>query len=121
MSDETSAARSLTWADANQRMLTAEFARLKAQLAGQDTAPARQAIEQARAELTSAAAIDELSAAFGLSAFERDLLLLCAGVEMDGALPAQCAASNAGPGRPFATFALALAALDTSTPSRPAG
>lgn len=104
MSSQTSAARGVAWTDANQRVLAAEFARLKAQLAGEDTAPARRALEEARAELPSAAAIDELSAAFGLSAFERDLLLLCAGIEVDGGLAAQC--------RPFATFALAFAALE---------
>ena len=59
---------------------------------------------------------------FGLSAFERDLLLLCAGVEMDAGLAACCAAG--APGRPYATFGLALATLaephwSAITPVRP--
>ena len=46
MSGDTSATTGVAWADANQRVLVAEFARLKAQLAGEDTAPAREAIEE---------------------------------------------------------------------------
>jgi hypothetical protein len=110
MSGDTSPAASVAWTEANQRVLVAEFARLKAQLAGEDTAPARAAIAEARAELPSPAAIDELSAAFGLSPFERDVLLLCAGIEMNGDLAVRCASAD-GHGRPFVTFALALARL----------
>jgi hypothetical protein len=90
----------------------AEFARLKAQLASEDTSTAQQSIEQACADLPSAAAIDQLSESFALSAFERDVLLLCAGVEMDSGLAAQCATSGEPSGRPFVTFALALARLE---------
>jgi hypothetical protein len=112
MSGETRVAPGVPWIDANQRVLAAEFARLKAQLAGQDITSARQAIEEARATMPSDAAIDELATAFGLSTFERDLLLLCAGVEMDSGVAAQCAACDAAPGRRYATFALALAMLE---------
>ena len=57
------------------------------------------------------AAIDRLVAIFGLTSFERDILLLCAGVEMDSALAAQCAEAQ-GVSQPIApTFGLALAAL----------
>ena len=112
MSGETSAARSVSWSEANQRVLAAEFARLKAQLARESLARASNALDQERAALPSPAAIDELSSAFALSAFERDLLLLCAGVEMDAELAARCAAGGELPGRPYATFALALARLE---------
>lgn len=54
------------------------------------------------------AAIDVLAERFALSPFERSVLLLAAGVEMDGELaPLCCAAGPAGPG----PFALALAVL----------
>jgi hypothetical protein len=112
MSGETSAARSLSWSEANQRVLVGEFTRLKACLAREDPAPACEALEQARAALPSPAAIDELSSSFALSAFERDLLLLCAGVEMDAELGARCAAGGELPGRTYVTFALALARLE---------
>src|SRR5262249_4461176 len=42
---------------------------------------------------------------------ERDVLLLCAAVEFDGAFAARCATAQGDPARPYATFALALAAL----------
>jgi hypothetical protein len=57
------------------------------------------------------AALDTLCAAFGLSPFERDLLLLCAGIELDSAFAPLCAAAQGDPGRDYPTFSLALAAL----------
>ena len=56
-------------------------------------------------------ALDRLTEAFALSPFERDTLLLCAGVELDGELPRLCAAAQGDPTRPYPTFGLALAAL----------
>jgi hypothetical protein len=56
-------------------------------------------------------ALDHLCAAFGLSRFERAVLLLCAGVELDGAFGPLCAAAQGDPARTYATFSLALAAL----------
>ena len=50
-----------------------------------------------------------LCEAFGLSAFERDVLLLAAGRELSGEFAATLAEINGG--RAFATFGLALAAL----------
>src|SRR5689334_3921144 len=110
MSAEASAARPPSWSEANQRVLAAEFARLKAQLTGDDLAPVLDALAQSRALLPAPAAIDDVTAAFGLSPFERDVLLLCAGIEMDSGLAARCASVEA-PGRAFPTFALALARL----------
>ncbi|THD35866.1 MAG: ATP-binding protein [Sphingomonas sp.] len=59
-------------------------------------------------ERSDAPPLARLAAAFGLGAFERDVLLLCAGMELD----AQCAAlvSELQAGAP-PNFALALAAL----------
>jgi ATPase family associated with various cellular activities (AAA) len=56
-------------------------------------------------------ALEDLCAAFGLSSFERDVLVLCAGVELDSAVAPLCAAAHGDPSRPFPTFSLALAAL----------
>jgi hypothetical protein len=99
------------WVEANQRYLAAEFARLKAQLAGALASTAHESIAQVRVEMPSPAAIDELSEAFSLSVFERDVLLLCAGAQMDSELAAACAAGG-DTSRPFATFGLALARLE---------
>jgi len=57
------------------------------------------------------AALDTLCGAFGLSPFERDLLLLCAGIELDSAFAPLCAAAQGDPPRNYPTFSLALAAL----------
>jgi MoxR-like ATPase len=99
------------WLEANQRLLGAEFGRLRLRLAGQDEEGARAALGAANAALGQPAAIDRLAGAFGLSAFERDLVLLAAGVEMDPALGALCGEAQGHPQRPWPTFALAAAAL----------
>jgi hypothetical protein len=48
---------------------------------------------------------------FGLSAFERDVLLLSAGVELDPEMPSLCASAQGDPARTYPTFGLALAIL----------
>jgi len=100
--------RSVTWAEANKALLVAEFARLKALLASEPVEPAELRIDECRAALGAPAAIDQLSSAFDLSDFERDILLLCAGVEMDSNLAALCANGARGA---WATFGIALASL----------
>ena len=44
-----------------------------------------------RAEMPSPPALDGIAEGFGLSDFERDMLLLCAGVELDTAVASACA------------------------------
>jgi len=56
-------------------------------------------------------ALNSLLAAFHLSAFERDILLLCAGMELDSDFGPLCAAVAADSARNYPTFSLALAAL----------
>ena len=118
------------WTIANQQLLVAEFARLKQRLqAANGKAMPNQtdplpAIAEARLALRSEGAIDWLSSAFGLSTFERDLLLLCAGFEMDGELASICTAAQGKDCRPSISFSLALNALDAPhwsalTPQRP--
>jgi ATPase family associated with various cellular activities (AAA) len=90
------------YAEENQRALVAELGRisalLEAALAGEPSHDPPGA---------EAPALGALAAAFGLSAFERDLLLLVAGAELDAALGRLCdEATGGGP-----SFGLALAAL----------
>ncbi|HMZ56762.1 MAG TPA: ATP-binding protein, partial [Nitrospira sp.] len=111
------AATSVEWCDANQGYLVAEFSRLKLRLGAEhDERTVAVRLEAAQAALSAPAAIDTLSELFGLSAFERDLLLLVAGVEMDAELGRVCAAALGQSPAPRlqATFGLALAALDHS-------
>jgi ATPase family associated with various cellular activities (AAA) len=114
-------ARALDWTEANQRLLVAEFARIKCLLRGEDLAGAQAQIKALQAAMPAPAAIDRVAERFALSPFERDLLLLAAGFEMDaqiGALAAEAAK------RTGASFGLALAVLPDAhwsalTPVRP--
>ncbi|MFJ4471410.1 ATP-binding protein [Streptomyces sp. NPDC089424] len=60
----------------------------------------------------SAAPLDALVACFGLTSFERDLVLLTAAQELEPTTAARCAAAGGDPERAHPTFGLALAALD---------
>jgi hypothetical protein len=97
------------WSDANQKLVGLELLRLKQRLAPEAGDPAEMdsRIAAAKAAMPSPPAIDLIVKAFGLSPFERSLLLLCAGVEMDAQFAAACATAS---GRP--TFALAFSVLD---------
>ncbi len=53
-----------------------------------------------------------LARRLGLTDFERDLLLLCVGMELDTRMPALCAQAQHDPAKPWPTFALAFAVLD---------
>jgi hypothetical protein len=108
------------WLAANQRYLMAHLARLRAALRRRAGLPAEAgtAPEQLAAELEAAAralsgpaALDALCAAFALSPFERDVVLLAAGMELDGAWGGLCAAAQGSDARAYPSFGLALAAL----------
>ena len=119
-----SAPPDLPWSEANQQLLAAELARLRSRLLGEDTQAIEPGLSEARAALSEPAAIDQLSERFGLSSFERDLLLLCAGVEMDAQLATACATASGAPSRQFVTFGLGLTFLadphwSACTPVRP--
>ncbi|MEU1306580.1 ATP-binding protein [Streptomyces shenzhenensis] len=58
------------------------------------------------------AALDALVGCFGLTPFERDVVLLTAADELDPTTAARCAAAAGDPQRAHPTFSLALAALD---------
>ena len=96
------------WAQANQRVLGAalEVVRCAVEDAGADAAVAE--LEAARAALPAPAALDEVAAAFGLSPFERDVLLLCAGIELSTEFR-DAVRGHGGPDAP--TFGFALATL----------
>jgi hypothetical protein len=69
-------------------------------------------------------ALPALAQALGLSGFERNVLLLCAAMELDPSLPALCARAAGSETRPWPTFALALTAFedprwDALSPERP--
>ena len=104
----------LTWYEANQRYLSAALGSVREALerhAGRGGAKPRKQ-EQDVDALDPPPALETLRAAFGLSGFERDVLLACAGVELDSAFAACCAAAQGDDRRAYPTFGLALAALE---------
>src|SRR2546430_13576952 len=100
------------WPAANQRCLMAELAVLGQLLQGQtgDTREAR-ALREARAAMPAPPALDMLCALFGLSEFERRIVLLGGGVELESQFASRCAAAAGSGGKPWASFGLALAAF----------
>jgi hypothetical protein len=98
----------VAWHEANQQYLLASLALVRETLERhkglEPSHPGAWALlDAASRALPSPAALQILTENFRLSTFERDLLLLCAGVELDG--------SFASLVQPYPTFSLALAAL----------
>jgi hypothetical protein len=100
-----------SWTVANQRYLSACLRELACRLGGEELDEASAAVADAAAALPGPAAIDLVTTAFGLSAFERAIVLLCAGVELDGTLAERCAQAQGDPRRTSPTFGFALATL----------
>lgn len=108
-----------SWTDANQARVLAGLgevsAHIAAKVAGErDDTALREAAAAERAALDAMphpAAFDRLADTFRLSGFERRLLLLCAGVELDSSIGRLCAAAHGDDAATQPTFGLALAAL----------
>ena len=113
------ASAAASWLEANQRYLCAEFARLKILLTDRvahdqpppDDDDLDRAVDEARAALTVTAPIDFITEAFGLTPFERAVLLLAAGVEMDSAVASACARASGRTDSSPLTLSVALATL----------
>src|SRR4029077_14356085 len=81
----------VSWERQNQDYLTDAFSALAARLGANDGSKVGPEPVAGSFEIESSPAIDRLTAIFGLSNFERELLLLLAGVEMDPELSEKCA------------------------------
>jgi ATP-dependent 26S proteasome regulatory subunit len=107
------------WNEANQRHLMAALGlvrvALRAHAAGDrgDRADweARGELDEAAAAMPAPSALDSMGEAFGLSSFERDVLVMCAGMELEGSFGGECAAAQGDQRRAYPTFGLALASL----------
>lgn len=106
------AINTVPWERQNQQYLAQAFSVLAARLAG-DPGPQGAARVDGALEMDSPAAIESLAAIFGLSNFERDLLLLLAGVEMEPDLAERCAQVS-GRQRGSVDFSLAMSRLPDS-------
>src|SRR5206468_1163062 len=93
-----------------------------------DTDPAdefsRRGVAKARGSRTPPPALVLLANQFGLSQFERNVLLLCAATELDTRIGPLCACAQDDPAKAYPTFGLAMALFDypewsALTPARP--
>jgi len=118
-----------SWTERNQRWLTRRIAGLRARLASLASAAASASTVADASTSAMAAggstsrdddhdvdgeftpALERCAELFGLSRFERDVLLLCAGVALDGGL-ARAVAEATGHAGGAPTFSLAMAILD---------
>jgi len=105
MMAERASVTPIPWQERNQSALVAEFAALRRRLDGEAVA-----VRASASADDSPTAIESLVEIFELSTFERELLLLLAGVEMDSAL-AERVAELSGGKRSGVTFSLAMATL----------
>ena len=113
-----------TFEELNQRYLAVEIARLRKSLEyyinnpGQkyrkdvNGSPDTPELQQIRDQMEFPPPLETLCTAFGLSAFERDVLLLCAGVELDSSMSIILEKACGTGRKPLPTFSLALAVLD---------
>jgi hypothetical protein len=113
---------SLSWEEANQICLMAELAEVRALLdkfmarpetpMAAEAAAARPIPGEIRASMPAPPALETLCATFGLTSFERKILLMCAGVELDSRFASLMAAVNRDPRQSLPNFSLALAAFE---------
>ena len=92
------------WLDANQRGLIAEMESVRARITGGGDGGAG-------AAAGTSAALDRVCEQFGLTRFEREVLVLAAAVELDGSFGDSLARAQGDPARAYPSFGLALAAL----------
>ncbi len=126
------------WYEANKRYLMSALAIVRGSLESRiaslkdnpeqhKEAPdkdAKKTLEETASAMPAPPALYTLCSIFGLSPFERNVLLLCAGVELDSTFGSLCAAAQDDPRRNYPTFSLALASLSDAhwsaiTPSSP--
>ena len=121
------------WHTANQRYLMEAVGRVRLMLEAQRkgrveipsaAAPVAESWEVTTGPMAQPPALETLAQLFSLSEFERLVLVLCAGVELDSRVAQACAELHGDPRRGQATFGLALTALPGAhwsalTPSGP--
>ena len=104
--------REPTWFDANQRHLMAAVGEVREALERHLGHRESRGAKPTSPTHPPAPAVDVICSTFGLSDFERRILLMCAGAELDWRFAALFAEANPEPRRSQPTFGLALAAFD---------
>jgi hypothetical protein len=98
------------WTEDNKAYLGAALGRLRALVAGEQP-PAGAELDEIADRMDRPPALLALAAAFGLSPFERDLLLACAGLELDAGFAAALRQAGEGASLLPLSFGSALALL----------
>jgi hypothetical protein len=114
----------MNWLEANQKCLNAALDEVRATLEGRAATSAEikgagdSAVndEQGGQGISSTAifppaALETLCKLFGLSSFERAVLVMCAGIELDSKFAGVCARANGDSRLDYPTFSLALGTL----------
>ena len=123
------------WSSGNYRYLIASLAGVRLvlenfvarqhnQSVSSEGAAIQVVIDAAEALLPAPSALQQLCSEFKLSDFERDVLLLCVGMELEPTFAALCAEANGNVELSYPTFNLAMSALtaprwDAISPYRP--
>ena len=98
---DNTAVDTTSWLEQNQAYLSAEFARLRQLFSDREqrdeAAEQEKHAAELRSQMQSPPAINLLTELFALTDFERQLLLLCAGAEMDSRLAEACAEAQGTP------------------------
>ncbi|WRH68011.1 MAG: hypothetical protein RSE13_06910 [Planktothrix sp. GU0601_MAG3] len=100
------------WQKANQESLMVALAQVRLVLewkAGQDGQTPK---PTATSEPSDHSSLQQICRVFGLSTFERDLLMICAGMELDASFASLCALAQGDSQKLYPTFSLALSSLD---------
>ncbi|MBD1901034.1 ATP-binding protein [Trichocoleus sp. DQ-A3] len=108
------------WQAANQRYFMGQIARVRqalerqaAKMQGEEKVQEEDFLPQT-SNLSPPATLEQLCKTFGLSDFERDILLLCVGMELDPSFPSLCAIAQGNERQAYPTMSLALAILPAS-------
>ncbi|MFN6482022.1 MULTISPECIES: ATP-binding protein [unclassified Nostoc] len=109
------------WDEANYRYLSAALAVVRGILENHTAKEQNQpqeknqgnllALQEAAAAMPAPSALERVCKMFSLSSFERNLLLLCAGMELNGDFSKLCTIIHNDSQRAYPTLSLALAAL----------
>ena len=116
-----------TWTEKNRRYLMTEVAEVSELLEKylEDSRPEQRALKKKKrkktkiskatkdtfTDLSEPPALETLTRIFGLSSFERNLVTLCAGIELDANLASLSAIAQGDQNKHYVTYSLALAAL----------
>ena len=107
-----------SWREANKDYLMARLEPIRQALEHASSSPASAFVlpetpvpANATMEHDAASALDILCSLFNLSPFERDVLLLCTGVEIDSEFAQLCATAQSDSQQKYPTFGLALSIL----------